>query len=68
MVKKITNEELARMVQDGFSEARTELQTVEKRLNDRFDRIEFNTNSQERRISILEDKVQMISTKIGLKK
>ncbi|MBX4198311.1 hypothetical protein KW782_03185 [Candidatus Parcubacteria bacterium] len=33
---------------------------------DRLDKIEFNTSGQERRISTLEDKVRIISTKIGL--
>jgi predicted nuclease with TOPRIM domain len=37
-------------------------------VNDRLDRVEFGANSQERRITNLEDKVQLISKKVGLSK
>jgi hypothetical protein len=32
----------------------------------RLDKIEFNTSAQERRLSILEDKMRIVGTKLGL--
>lgn len=48
------------------AETRTELRDGFAIVTDRLDKIEFHVSGQERRISILEDKVRLISTKIGL--
>ncbi|GEM_PF-5403949 len=61
-------EDLAVMVEKGFSRGEAELHAVEKRLTDRFDRIEFHMSTHERRIEILEDKMRIVSTKLGLKR
>ena len=75
-------ENLARMTQIGFSavDARFDKMEIrfdkmdarfnkmEKEFGERFDRLEFHMMTHERRIEILEDKVRLISTKVGLKK
>ena len=74
-------EDLAGMVERGFAEAaadvergfaetatKTDLNDFRKEVNHRFDRVEFNANGFGRRIEILEDRVRLISTKIGLRK
>jgi len=61
-------DDLAAMTQRGFVAVATDLRELEKRMNDRFDRLEFHMTAHERRIEILEDKVRIISTKIGLRK
>ncbi|HEY4511494.1 MAG TPA: hypothetical protein VJH55_01505 [Candidatus Paceibacterota bacterium] len=67
--KKKTTEEmiedLAVMVQRGFAETANKEDI--KRLEDRLDRIEFSVNGHERRIETLEDKVRMLSVKVGFK-
>lgn len=75
--KETTLDDLAIMVQKGFSETardfsevKTGLGEVKKELvdaNNRLDRIEFHTNTHERRIEILEDKMRIVSTKLGLR-
>jgi predicted nucleic acid-binding Zn-ribbon protein len=69
MSKKMTLEDLAVMIQGEFKEIYRKLGAIEDRLTrieERLDHIEFNQTSQERRISTLEDKVRIISTKLGL--
>jgi len=61
-------DDLAISVKNGFDQSASDLKGLEDRLTDSLDKIEFNTNSQERRITILEDKVRMISVKVGLSK
>ena len=62
MKKNMTIEDLAIMIQGKFKEIYARFDRVDERL----DRIEFNQISQERRISILEDGMRIISTKLGL--
>lgn len=45
-----------------FDEVYVGLDLVETKL----DKIEFNTSAQERRLSILEDKMRIVGTKLGL--
>ena len=68
-------DELAIMIGKGFSEtaSRDQLQSFEKHAVDRFDaieqrleRIEFQTSSQERRVTILEDRILQLAKKSGL--
>ncbi len=64
-------ESLAVMTQKGFDEVSGRLDGVEggmKEVVKRLDRIEYGMVSHERRISILEDKMQIVSTKLGLKR
>lgn len=74
--KEVTIDELAMMIQKGFEEtaSKKELGSLEIVINQRFDKvdkrldkIEFHTNTHERRIEILEDKMRMVSTKLGLR-
>jgi archaellum component FlaC len=60
---------LAELMMDRFDGVAEQFDSVSDQfngVNDRLDKIEFNTSGQERRISTLEDKVRIISTKIGL--
>jgi predicted nuclease with TOPRIM domain len=76
MSKKMTIEDLAIMIQGEFKVIHSEIKDIKGRLTriegrldrieERLDRIEFNQVSQERRISTLEDKIRIISTKLGL--
>ena len=71
-------EEMAEMIQRGFSEAyynfkeeikevREDIKSTEKRLTDKIDGIKFIFGSHDRRIDILEDNVRVINTKVGIK-
>jgi hypothetical protein len=42
------------------------LQALLKHMDERFDRIEFLLSAQERRIAILEDRMRVVGTKLGL--
>ena len=79
MAKKKTVEEkideLAIAVGNGFAAtaSRDEVQLIRDEVRggfagvtERLDKIEFLVSGQERRISILEDRLRLISTKIGL--
>ncbi len=77
--KKKTTDELveglAVMVQRGFAGTKSDLEdfrkdvdNFRKEVNHRFDRVEFHLSSHERRIEVLEDKMRLVSTKIGLRK
>lgn len=80
--KAVTNlvkavDKLAESTAHGFSEVGSKLKNLEekvatkkevKEITDRLDRIEFHMNTHERRIEILEDKMRMVSVKIGLRK
>ena len=69
MNKNMTIEDLAIMLQEEFKNIYKRLDCIEERLDRievRLERIEFNQTTQERRISNLEDKVRIISTKLGL--
>jgi len=79
MVKKKKSVEemvgdLAEMTARGFYDIEKTMATkeglkdLEKRIDDRFDHMEFFMNTHERRIEMLEDRVRIISTKIGLRK
>ena len=57
-------DDLAAMTQRGFADVHAEIKEVQETV----DRIEFRVNSHDRRIDILEDKVRVISTKVGLQK
>lgn len=66
-------DELALMIGRGFNELRDNMNAkfagVEQKLGgieQRLDRVEFLVNGQDNRISVLEDRVRQISTKIGL--
>lgn len=65
-------EELALSVGRGFAEQqermqslRTEVQEGFVSLAGRLDRIEFLVNGQEQRLTVLEDKVRQLGTKLG---
>lgn len=67
-------EEMAEMIQRGFSEVsynfkevREDIKSTEKRLTDKIDGIKFIFGSHDRRIDILEDNVPVINTKVGIK-
>ena len=77
MAKKKTVEEkiddLAIMVGRGLEEVRNEGQAGVKAVNARFDvidqvleRIEFQVSGQDRRMTVLEDRVRQLATKVGL--
>lgn len=57
---------LARMVERGFAETATKADISE--VNKKLDKIEFHMNTHERRIEILEDRMLMVSTKLGLRR
>lgn len=66
-------DDLAEMVARGFSELHETIanNATKKELKEvvsLLERIEFHTNTHERRIEMLEDKIRTISTKIGLRK
>ena len=77
MAKKKTVEEkiddLAIMVGRGLEEVRNEGRAGVKAANARFDvidqvleRIEFQVSGQDRRMTVLEDRVRQLATKVGL--
>jgi hypothetical protein len=77
MAKKKTVEEkiddLALMVGRGLEEVRNEGRVGVKAVNARFDaidqgleRIEFQVSGQDRRMTVLEDRVRQLATKVGL--
>ena len=69
MAKNMTTDELAIMLQGEFKVIHAEFRDVHSemdRMNQRLARIEFNTSGQDSRIATLEDKVRIISTKLGL--
>jgi hypothetical protein len=55
-------DELRQEVRDGFAAVSKRFDAVEQRLES----VEFLVSGQDRRISILEDKMRMVSVKIGL--
>jgi hypothetical protein len=68
--KKLTTDEridaLAELMVNKFDEIRSELKNDIHKLDERLERVEFNTSGLERRTSVLEDKMRIISTKLGL--
>ncbi len=66
--EKITIDDLAGMVNNGFTELRTDMNQRFDQMDERFDKLEFKAGSHENRISNLEDKVQILSKKTGLNK
>lgn len=70
--KKITIENLAGMVKNGFDNITDRFDNritgLEKQMNERFDQLEFKIGGHDNRISNLEDKVLIISKKVGLSK
>lgn len=71
-------EDLATMTSKGFEEVSGRLDGVEGKLGKvegemkevvkRLDRIEYGMVSHKRRLSILEDKMRIVSVKLGLKR
>lgn len=66
-------EELALMVGRGFAETRSDIQALREetregfvQVEQRLDRVEYLLTGQERRISILEDHLRQVATKLGL--
>lgn len=66
-------EDLALMVGRGFAETKSDMKALRQEMNERFavveerlDRIEYLVTGQERRITILEDHIRQVATKIGL--
>jgi hypothetical protein len=66
-------DEMVLMVGRGLDEIRTEMRQGFVAINERFDgvderleRIEFLVSAQDRRISILEDRMLQVSVKLGL--
>jgi hypothetical protein len=66
-------EELALMVGRGFDELRADVKAgfvaVEQRftaVEERLERIEFHVSGQDRRMTVLEDRVRQLATKVGL--
>ncbi len=70
--KNITIDDLALMVNRRFDELdkglNSKLDNLTQEVKDGFDRSEYSNSSNERRISVLEDKVRQISVKVGLSK
>jgi hypothetical protein len=76
MPQKSTDEkidELALMVGRGFDELRADVKVgfvaVEQRftaVEERLERIEFHVSGQDRRMTVLEDRVRQLATKVGL--
>ena len=69
--KVMTINDLAIMTAKGFSDVHKELTAVRsdvKEVKDATERIEFRMSAQERRIEILEDKMRIVSTKLGLRR
>jgi hypothetical protein len=70
MAKKKSVEEkiddLALSVAKGFDEVYRRMNQQEDRLGSRLDRIEYLVSGEERRVSILEDRVRQLATKTGL--
>lgn len=69
----LTLDELSVMIANSFTEAQEQRQEFKQYVEERFeqidvklDRIEFHVSSQDRRISILEDRVRLLGTKAGL--
>lgn len=54
--------ELLKHMDNRFDRLETRFDTVEERL----DQIQFSVSGQDRRISILEDRMRMVATKLGL--
>lgn len=55
-------EELRQQIREGFAAISTRFDAVEQRL----DRVEFFVSGQDRRISIVEDRLRQLATKVGL--
>ncbi|MSU55072.1 MAG: hypothetical protein EXS46_00855 [Candidatus Taylorbacteria bacterium] len=80
MAKKVKTidekiEELAVITQRGFSDLESKMvkgfanvHEEIKEVKETVDRIEYRVNTHDRRIENLEDKVRVISTKVGLQK
>ena len=76
MTKKVKTidekiEELAVITQRGFTDVDKKLEVLSsdlKEVKETVDRIEYRVNTHDRRIENLEDKVRVISTKVGLQK
>jgi hypothetical protein len=59
-------DDLALSVAKGFDEVYHRMDQGEGRLGERLDRIEYLITGQERRVSILEDRVRQLANKAGL--
>jgi hypothetical protein len=66
-------DDLAIMVGRGLEEVRTEVRESTRATTARFDsvdqgleRIEFQVSGQDRRMTVLEDRVRQLATKVGL--
>jgi hypothetical protein len=59
-------EELALMVGHGLNELRDKIDAGFAAVEQRLERIEFHVSGQDRRITLLEDRVRQLATKIGL--
>ena len=60
---------LLKHMDERFDQVNEKFHQVDERFTDafaRFDRIEFLVSGQERRISILEDRMRVVGTKLGL--
>ena len=69
MPKKTVDEkidELAISIGRGFIAVDDQFKELRKYFDDRFDRLEFLVAGQERRLTILEDKMQQVARKVGL--
>ncbi|HEY7118883.1 MAG TPA: hypothetical protein VH475_20000 [Tepidisphaeraceae bacterium] len=69
MPKKSTDEridDLALMVGRGLDELRADVKAGFAALEQRLERIEFHVSGQDRRMTVLEDRVRQLATKIGL--
>lgn len=59
-------DDLALSVAKGFDESYRRMSEHENHLGEKLDRVEFLVNGQERRVSILEDRMRQLATKVGL--
>ena len=60
---------LLKHMDERFDQVNEKFHLVDERFTDafaRFDRIEFLLSGQERRLSILEDRMRVVATKLGL--
>jgi hypothetical protein len=56
-------------IDDRFDQVNEKFQQIDERFTEvvtRLDRIEFLVSGQERRLSILEDRMRVVATKLGL--
>lgn len=75
MTKEITNEDLARMVQDGFADVGSRLDKLERSVDERFREVDKRFDSVEKRLETIENvisedvlaRVRRLEEAVGIK-